>query len=560
MSGRIATRRLPGAALACPALPFRATLACMSDESEATGRLVRESGKLSLLTMISRVLGLIRDRTRGALMGTGILADAFTVAFSVPNLFRRLFAEGSMAVALIPTVSVYLSEGDREKTEEFLSATFTALVISVTGVVALGIAASPLLVRLFDSEPVETALLMRVMFPFLALVSIAAFFQGILNALGSFTPSGLAPIFFNLSFIFIPMVLGGLTANPARSMAIGVVVGGLAQALCQLPALVRLGVRFRFMAPSRAFSNPGMRRVLVLIAPTILGMAAYELNGLVSTSLATGAGTGVATALSFSLRLQELVLGVFVVSVGTVLLPELTGLAAAGHWTSYRDRLVRALEAIALITVPVAVFSICERVDIVSLLFKTKEFGDESVAKTASAFFFHMIGLLFIGMNRILAPAFYARGDTKTPAYSGILAVFVNILAAFVLQPVMGGSGIALALSIASAVNSVALIFWLAKMGIDGLGAALVSVALYIVKLLVFSAVAAAPVILLRKPLAVLLGQANSGLVAYGLPFLVSVLVFAVVGVGLLVITRDATASFLVASIRGRSKKQAKSG
>jgi len=133
----------------------------MSDESEANGRLVRESGKLSALTMVSRGLGLIRDRTRGALMGTGMLADAFTVAFSVPNLFRRLFAEGSMSVAFIPTVKAYFSEGDREKTEEFLSATFTALSGAVCAVVAAGIAAAPLLVRLFDSEPVETAVLMR---------------------------------------------------------------------------------------------------------------------------------------------------------------------------------------------------------------------------------------------------------------------------------------------------------------------------------------------------------------------------------------------------------------
>jgi len=549
-----ATRQGPPA---CPVLPFRATLARMSDESEANGRLIRQSGKLSVLTMTSRILGLIRDRTRGALMGTGVLADAFTVAFSVPNLFRRLFAEGSMSVALIPTLKAYVSEGDREKTEEFLSATFTALIIAVCAVVAAGIAVSPILVRLFDSEPVETTVLMRIMFPFLALVSIAAFFQGILNALGSFTPSGFAPIFFNLSFIFVPMVIGSFMANPARSMAVGVIFGGFLQALCQLPYVLRLGARFRFVSPRRAFSNAGMRRVLVLIGPTILGMAAYEVNGLVSTSLATRAGTGVATALSFSLRLQELVLGVFVVSVGTVLLPELSGLAASAQWTRYRERLVRALEAIALITVPVAVFSICERFDIVALLFKTREFSDASVAKTAGAFFFHMIGLPFIGANRILAPAFYARGDTKTPAWAGIIAVAVNILAAIVLQPSMGGSGIALALSIASAVNAAALIVMLGRVGIDGLGAALVSVALYIIKLLVFSAAAAAPVLLLRGAFSAWFGGSGTGIVAYGVPFALSGIVFAAVGVGLLAVFKDPAAAFLVSSVRGRSRKQA---
>ncbi|PKL24359.1 MAG: murein biosynthesis integral membrane protein MurJ [Spirochaetae bacterium HGW-Spirochaetae-3] len=522
----------------------------MSDESEATGRLVRESGKLSALTMASRILGLIRDRTRGGLMGTGALADAFTVAFSVPNLFRRLFAEGSMSVAFIPTVKAYFSEGDREKTEEFLSATFTALTLAVCAVVVAGVAASPLLVRLFDSEPVETTALMRLMFPFLALVSIAAFFQGILNALGSFMPSGFAPILFNLSFIFVPMAIGSTMANPARAMAVGVVIGGFLQALCQLPYVIRLGARFRFVSPKKAFSNPGMRRVMSLIAPTILGMAAYEVNGLVSTSLATRAGTGAATALSFSLRLQELVLGVFVVSVGTVLLPELSGLAASARWREYRERLTRALEAIALITVPVAVFAICERIDIVALLFKTKEFGNASVAQTAGAFFFHMIGLPFIGANRILAPAFYSRGNTKTPAYAGIVAVAVNVIAAFALQPAMGGSGIALALSIASAVNTAALIIMLSRVGIDGLGSALSAVALYVVRLLGFSAVAAIPVLLLRKPFGDLFGAAPSGLVAYGVPFALSAVAFAAVGVGLLAVTKDPAAAFLVSSLR----------
>ena len=528
----------------------------MSDESEASGRLVRQSGKLSALTMVSRILGLIRERTRGALLGTEMLADAFTVAFSVPNLFRRLFAEGSMSVAFIPTVKSYLTSGDDEKTEAFLSATFTVLTLAVGAVVALGIASTPVLVRLFDSEPLETIVLMRLMFPFLALVSLAAFLQGILNAMGSFGTSGFAPILFNLSFIFVPMLLGRFSANPARAMAIGVIVGGMAQALCQLPRVVHLGARFRFVSPRRAFADPGMRRVMSLIAPTILGMAAYEVNGLVSTSLATRAGVGVATALTFSLRLQELVLGVFVVSVGTVLLPELSGLAASGAWKSYRERLVRALEAIALVTVPLAVLSIFERFDIVSLVYRTREFGEKSVGLTAGAFLFHMIGLPFIGANRILAPAFYARGDTVTPAWAGMAAVAVNVVAAFALQPGMGGAGIALALSLASIVNMAILVAMLTKMGIEGLGSALLSVTFYVGRLLLFSAASIAPVILLAAPLSRVFGGSPSKLVAYGAPFMVSSLVFGSVGVLLLVITRDPAAAFLFASLGKRSKKR----
>lgn len=528
----------------------------MSDESEATGRLVRESGKLSALTMASRVLGLIRERTRGGLMGTGALADAFTVAFNIPNLFRRLFAEGSMSVAFIPTVKAYLTAGDDKETEEFLSATLTALSIVVCAVVAMGIAASPALVGLFDSEPVETALLMRVMFPFLALVSIAAFFQGILNAHGLFSPSGFAPILFNLCFIFVPVAIGSRLANPARAMAVGVVAGGLLQALCQLPYVVRVGARFRFISPLRAFSNPGMRRVMALIAPTILGMAAYEVNGLVSTSLATSAGTGAATALSFSIRLQELVLGVFVVSVGTVLLPELSGIAAKGDWALYRDRLVRALEAIALVTVPIAAFSIMERVDIVAIVYKTKEFGDDSVMLTAGVFLYHMLGLPFIGANRILAPAFYARGDARTPAWAGIAAVAVNIVAAVALQPVMGGAGIALALSAASAVNSALLLVMLARAGIEGLGRAFLGLLGYTARITAFSLAASLCVALLRPVLARLSGTFESTLAAHGIPFLASSAVFGAVGIGLLIAVRDPVASFLASSAAGRGSKR----
>ncbi len=191
------------------------------------------------------------------------------------------------------------------------------------------------------------------------------------------------------------------------------------------------------------------------------------------------------------------------------------------------------------------------------MLFKTREFGDASVAKTAGAFFFHMIGLPFIGANRILAPAFYARGDTRTPALAGIIAVAINIVAAMALQPAMGGSGIALALSIASAVNAAALIVMLRRAGIDGIGAALGSVALYVVRLLVFSAVAAAPVLLLRGAFKAWFGVSGAGIVAYGVPFLFSGLVFAAVGIGLLVALEDPAAAFLVASVRGRSRKQA---
>lgn len=535
------------------------------DDTSASGRLMRESGKLSVLTMISRVLGLIRDATRANLMGTGLLGEAFTVSFNTPNLFRRLLAEGSMSVALIPTLRTYLSEGDDKSTEEFLSATFTVLIILVGMIVALGIAGSTAMTNLYASvgrqpdiafDTLETALLMRIMFPFLALVSIAAFLQGILNAHGVFGPSGMAPILFNICFIVVPVVLGGVFGNPARAMAVGVLVGGLAQALCQLPAVIKSGSRFRFVPLLSALRNPGMRKVLTLVAPTILGMAAYELNAFVSTALA--AGVGAATSIGLSIRLQELVLGVFVVSVGTVLLPELSGLAGEGKWGLFVSRFKLALEAVMLVSVPVAVFSMVARVDIVILLFKRGAFDDASVVMTADAFFFHTLGLIFIAANRIIAPVFYARKDTRNPTWAGMAAFGVNILVAMALSPLMRGPGIALALSIASAVHTGIYLWMLTRMGLDGMGRALAGVAAYALKLGLFSVVAAFPLVAARPVLDRVVGAHPSRFVSAGVPFVLGTLVFCAIGVLLLVLTQDKVAVFLIAAFRHRSKRRSK--
>ena len=170
-----------------------------------------------------------------------------------------------------------------------------------------------------------------------------------------------------------------------------------------------------------------MKQVFALIAPTIVGMAAYQINIFISTYLATDSGTGSVAGLQYSLRLQELVLGVFVISLGTVLLPDLAGAARSEDWDSYSGSLRRGLRAMLLITIPIAVYSMIVGEDIVTLLFRHREFGPESVRLTSSIFFWHMSGLAFIAMNRVMAPAFYARGDTKTPTWAGLVSVAINM-------------------------------------------------------------------------------------------------------------------------------------
>ena len=521
----------------------------MSDDA---GKMLREGGKLSILTMASRILGLVREMTRAAFMGTGILADAFAAAFTLPNFLRRLFAEGSMTAAFIPTFTGYLSEKDDEKAREFLSATFTILVVLVLAVVALGIAFAPWLVLIFKSDRSETALLTQIMFPFLALVSVAAFFQGILNSIGVFTPSGMAPILFNVCWIAVPYLVGNVFGNPARAMAVGIVIGGFAQALCQLPAVLRAGWRFGFISLPRALRNPGMKRVLALVGPTILGMAAYQINFLVSSALATGAGTGALSSIQYSLRLQELVLGVFVVSLSTVLLPDLAGAARDGDWASYSDSLGRGLRAMILVTVPVALFSMVVGKDIVILLFKAREFDAESVRLTTAAFFWHMTGLVFIAMNRVVAPAFYARSDTKTPTWAGIISFGANIVLAVLLVGPLKGPGIALALSAAGAVNTLVLVLVLLKRNIPGTSRAVISAGRYFVKMLGFSILAVAPIFLARSELVHVFGKAGSRLVSAGLPLLLDTIVFLVIGLGLLALSRDEMAGMIVSSLRRR--------
>ncbi|MDR0501999.1 MAG: murein biosynthesis integral membrane protein MurJ, partial [Treponema sp.] len=256
--------------------------------------MVRHGSALSLLTLISRILGLLREMTKASFLGTTALSDAFSVAFLLPNLFRRLFAEGSVSVAFIPTFKEHLLENNKEKTREFLSCMFTFLSFFVTLFVCAGILLAPLLVRIFGVEEFdETVLLTRIMFPFLGFISLAALFQGVLNSFHIFTPSGLAPILLNIVTILCAYALSPFTANPARAMAIGVLIGGFLEAAIQLPFVLKQRQSFFFTNLKRVFANPGTRKVLRLISPTIVGMAAYQLNDLVSTALAGRAGEGI---------------------------------------------------------------------------------------------------------------------------------------------------------------------------------------------------------------------------------------------------------------------------
>ena len=507
---------------------------------------------LSLLTLVSRVLGLFREMTKARFLGTSALSDAFSVAFMLPNLFRRLFAEGSISVAFIPTYKEYLIENDREKTREFVSCVFTFLTFFVTLAVIAGILAAPFIIRLFGMVEVdETVLLTRIMFPFLGFISIAALFQGILNSLHIFTPSGLAPILLNVVTILCAYGLSPFTKNPARAMAYGIIIGGFLEAAIQLPFVLKHGQRFFFTGIKKAFTNPGTRKVLKLIGPTIIGMAAYQLNDIVSTALAGNAGPGVVSSLQYSLRLQELILGVFAVSIGTVLLPNLAEYAKTSRWEIYNERLISAINIIALITVPITFFSLAQGDVLIRLLFQSPKFGDESAALTLSAFTFHMPGLLFIALNRILAPAFYAQSDSKSPTLAGIISFAANMIFAALLVRPLRGAGIALALSAASAINTILLLVFLKKTPSINVSHALRSTVFYTLKLAALSVIAVIPIRLISPALMEFFSN-RGRFISFGVPFAINALIFAALGIALLVITRDKQLTALIRAIKRR--------
>ena len=530
--------------------------------------IVRSGLVLSLMTFASRIMGLIREMTKASFLGTGFYSDCFSVAFLIPNLLRKLFAEGSVTVAFVPTFKSYLEKGNdeqnRKDTQDFINSTLTLVSFLTTCIVVIGIIITPLLMPIFCKKPVDTGAanyleqvqywlaqkqeityLTRIMFPYLFFISIAALFQGILNGCKIFAPSGFTPVLFNGIVVLGTYLLAPHTQNPARAMAIGVVSGGCVQALFQWPFIRKTGWHVRLTSLRKTFSNPGTRKVIALVIPTIIGMAAYQLNDAVSTAMATRAGEGIASSLSFSLRLQELILGIFAVTIGTVILPDLSGLASNEKWEEFNNMLIQAMKIMIVISIPVTAYSLVTGREIITLVYKNNMFDDRSVELTLGEFRFHIAGLVFIALNRIIGPAFYAQKNSKLPTLAGIISFGANILLVLVLTGPFGGNGIACALSIASLINTIFLFVFMKKLGTIQTGTVVKSTVLYSLKITVMSVIAAVPCWFLR-PVLLNAFEGHGRLISAGVPAGLLALLFAVVGVLELVITRDEIAMSII--------------
>ena len=533
--------------------------------------IVRSGLLLTLMTFASRIMGLVREITKASFLGTGIYADSFSVAFMIPNLFRRLFAENAISAAFIPTFKDYLAKGDSEEnkksTQEFLASTLTLVTFMTTCVVVIGVLIAPLIMPFFCDKPdagaadyavqlekylldkSETTILTRMMFPYLIFISIAAFFQGVLNTCGIFAPSGFTPVLFNGIVVVSTYALAPHTSNPARAMAIGTILGGSVQAIFQWPFVYKTGWKAELTSIKKAFTNPGTRKVIGLLAPTIIGIAAYQLNDTVSTLIAKHVSFGVASSLQYSIRLQELILGIFAVSIGTVILPDLSGFANSKDWSQFNSMLLQAIKIMTLISIPITAYSLINGNELISLLYKKNQFDDKSVAMTLGIFRFHISGLLFIALNRIIAPAFYAQKKTKLATLAGLVNFGTNILLVLILAKPMGGNGIAFALSLASMFNTIALFVFMKKMEAIEVGRVVKGTILYALKMCVFSVIAAVPTYFVHN-LTVEYFAGYSKIICYGAPILISGIVFAVIGVLELIITRDEIISVILHKVR----------
>lgn len=543
-----------------------------NESKQKKGSIVRSGLILSLMTFASRIMGLIREITKATFLGTGFFSDCYTVAFQVPNFLRRLFAENAVSVAFIPTFKSYLEKGDDEEnhksTQDFINSTITLVTFLTTCVVVISVIIMPLLTPLFCKKPMdmnaanyaeqiqywlskkqEIVFLSRLMMPYLIFVSVAAFFQGILNGCNIFAPSGFTPVLFNSIVILCTYLLAPHTENPARAMSWGVIIGGAIQAIFQWPFVKKTGWKTKFVSLKKAFTNPGTKKVIALIIPTIIGTAAYQLNDLVSTSLASRAGEGITSSLQYSLRLQELILGIFAVSISTVILPDMSSLASSKKWEEFNDMVIQAVKIIIVIALPVTFYSLVTGREMITLLFKKAMFDDQSVELTLGEFRFHIAGLVFIAMNRILCPAFYAQGNSKLPATAGIICFATNILLVFILVKPFSGNGIACALSIASFINTVFLFIFMKKTEALQAKKILKSTILYFIKILIMSVIAAVPCYFI-KPFLVTAFEGHGKLISYGLPIIILAVIYFVIGVGELLLTKDDIVRAIIKKIK----------
>ena len=428
-------------------------------------QLVKAAGVIGVATFSSRILGFIRDMVLARLFGAGAAADAFFIAYRIPSLLRELFAEGSMSAAFIPIFSEYLARRSRRDAWELASAAFTTLLTVLTAVCILGILIAPWLVPLIApgfSNPEKlalTTLLTQIMFPYLLFIGLSAVAMGVLNSVRSFAAPAFSPVMFNVAIISCALLLAPFFTEPILAVAVGVVLGGLAQFLIQLPALHKAKMLFGWRAD---FKNEGLRRIGWLMAPALIGLSVTQINVLVGTILASFFPGG-PTYLFYGMRLIQFPLGVFGVALATAVLPSLSTQAAEGNLDALRETLGFGLRLIFFIIFPAMVGLILLRIPIVHLFFEHGRFSAADTAGTASVVLAYSIGLWAFAGVRIVVAAFYALQDTRTPVIVAAIALAGNLILSLVLMRSLEYTGLALATALSAMINMGLLVIFLLR-------------------------------------------------------------------------------------------------
>ncbi len=429
-------------------------------------RILKSALSMSVVTFISRIFGLAREWLRGYLLGTSGSSDAFALSFMLPNLLRRLVGEGAMTAAFVPVFSDYLEKETKDRMDEFIQSFFTMIFIFLLFVVAITMIFAPVLRFLLPEfakipEKIElTIFLTRLMFPYILFIGLASLSQSILNTYKVFVPSASTPILLNISIITIGLLFGFKMRDPSIALGIGVITGGFIQFFFQVPFLLKRNIFYRF---SFHFRNPGVRKVFLLMIPGAIGAGVYQINTLISQFIAATLQEGSVAALRFSNVLVEVVLGVFIISISTVILPELSEKSSRGDREGMKESLRFALRLVFLITLPATLGLIVLRYPIIRMLFKYGQFTEDSTRMVAYALLFHAFGLAGTGGTRVIVQMFFSMKDTKTPVYVAGIAMMVNLVLCYYLSRSMQLGGIALAGTISAFSNFFLLLFILKR-------------------------------------------------------------------------------------------------
>lgn len=424
--------------------------------------LLKTLAKISGMTTISRILGFVRDTVTAQMFGSSAATDAFFVAFKLPNLLRRIFAEGAFSQAFVPILAEYKNTQGQPETVNFARYVAGLLAFVLFWVTILGILAAPIVIRItapgFAAEPDKFALsakLLRITFPYIFLISLSSFVGSILNTYNRFTIPAFTPVFLNLSMIACALFISPYFKEPVTALAIGVLIGGVLQLSFQLPFLRKIGF---FRLPKLDFKHAGARRVLKQMLPAILGVSVAQISLVINNIFASFLPTGSVSWLYYADRLMELPTGILGAALGTMLLPTLSRHAADKNSDSFSSLLVLAL--------PAAVGLAAVSLPLISTLFAYREFTAHDAMMTQKALMAYSAGLIGLIMVKVLAPGFYARQDIKTPVKVAIVTLIFTQCMNLALVWHFKHAGLAMAIASGACLNALILYILLRRQGI----------------------------------------------------------------------------------------------